>query len=280
MRPIGKFNCHHIAFPVTLGVSEPAHSETALADMARRNAEGITYEGKHFTGYEAVQMQHKIEQRIRNTKRELIVAENGGLKDDFTAASVRLRRLRAYYEDFSGKAGLITRSDLTQVPGYGRRLSGKALYAAKNAFTGGANGGIIRAKEGERVLRIPELAASRVTEKINAGEYSTALSHQQYLKHVEGTAQYQQYLQTRAEKGLPSQSILTITEAEAQQLILEKAGTGIIRTNRAGDMLPIETITADRVIGWTWSGGQRIDTTKAKIFYSKNGSHVVPIAFL
>ncbi len=90
-------------------------------------------------------MQHKLERSIRNTKRELIAAENGGLKDNFTAASVRLRRLRAYYEDFSGKAGLVTRSDLTQVPGYGRRLSGKALYAEKNAFTGGADGGIIRA---------------------------------------------------------------------------------------------------------------------------------------
>ncbi len=77
-------------------------------------------------------------------------------------------------------------------------------------------------------LRITKLAASRVSERINVGDYSTAMSHQHYLKHLDGTAQYAHYLKSRTEKGAPPQSVLTITKAEAQQLIIEKAGTGII----------------------------------------------------
>lgn len=132
-RPIGTLNCHHIAFPILLGISEPAYSKAELESMKKANAEGVTYEGKHCTGYEAQQMQRRIEMAIRNTKRRLIEYENGGLKDDFAAASIKLRRQREYYSDFSNKAGLTERKDRTQTAGYGRSMSAKALYAERKA---------------------------------------------------------------------------------------------------------------------------------------------------
>lgn len=131
-RPIGALNCRHVAFPVLLGISEPAHSQRELEEMKRRNAEGIDYEGKHYTLYEANQMQRQIERSIRKVKRELIGYDNGGLKDDFTAGSIKLRRLRNYYADFTEKAGLIKQDERTQVSGYGRSISGKAVYAEKH----------------------------------------------------------------------------------------------------------------------------------------------------
>ncbi len=131
-RPIGTLNCRHVAFPIILGVSEPAYSDAELAEMRRKNAEGITYDGKHYTGYAATQMQRRMERSIRKTKRELIEFDEGGLKDDFTASSIRLRRQRDMYKDFCGKAGLTPRSDLTQVSGYGRRMSGRVLTAEKS----------------------------------------------------------------------------------------------------------------------------------------------------
>jgi len=128
-----------------------------------------------------------------------------------------------------------------------------------------------------RFPRISELSASRITEKINAGDYSTKLSLQQYLKHIAGTPQYEQYKQSRMAKGQPQQSVLTINEQEAQQLITDKAGTGIVRADKNGNMLPRENITADKIIGKTWSGGKLIDTNKARIFYGKHDSHIIPI---
>ena len=131
-RPIGTLNCRHVAFPVLLGISEPAHSQRELEEMKRRNAEGIDYEGKHYTLYQANQMQRQIERSIRKVKRELIGYDNGGLKDDFVAGSVKLRRLRNYYADFSEKAGLIKQDERAQVSGYSRSISAKAIYAEKH----------------------------------------------------------------------------------------------------------------------------------------------------
>ena len=129
----------------------------------------------------------------------------------------------------------------------------------------------------KEVPRIPELSASRITEKIHAGEYSTTLSQQQYLKHIEGTPQYEQYKRARRAKGQPPQSVLTISEQEAQQLIIDKAGTGIVDTDIKGNIRPREDITADKCIGKTWSGGKLIETNKARIYYGKDNSHIVPI---
>jgi len=150
-RPIGAFNCRHSAYPVLIGISEPVYSEKQLREMREANADGITYEGKHYTLYEADQMQRRIERSIRKTKRELIGADASGDKEMFTAKSIKLRRQRDYYADFSDKAGLLTRNELLQVSGYGRSISGKALYAERNAFTRNKNGDIIKYKMKNRV---------------------------------------------------------------------------------------------------------------------------------
>jgi len=130
-RPIGTLNCRHMAFPVLLGISEPMYSEKQLQAMKAANKAGLEYEGKHYTLYEAEQMQRQLERSIRKTKRELIGADEAGLHDDFTAKSIKLRRLRDYYSDFSNKSGLLTQNERAQVAGYGRGISGKVLTAER-----------------------------------------------------------------------------------------------------------------------------------------------------
>ena len=139
------------------------------------------------------------------------------------------------------------------------------------------NSGIMGADRQGEPLRIPELAASRVSEKINSGEFSTKLSRQQYLKHVAGTVEFNNYSATRKAKGLLPPGTLTISFNEAQRIINEKAGTGIVGVSRKGEMLPHESITADRIIGTTWSGNRLIGTNKARIYYGAKSSHIVPI---
>jgi hypothetical protein len=129
----------------------------------------------------------------------------------------------------------------------------------------------------EPLARITQIPASSISEKIANGEYSTKLSPQQHKRHVEGTPEFERYKQERAAKGMLSQAILTISEAEAQQLILDKAGTGIVKPAKNGEFEPHESITADKIIGWTWSGNEYIQTNKARIHYGKKSSHIVPI---
>lgn len=133
-RLIGTLGCKHIASPIIIGISEPAYSEKEMSDMAKRNAEGITYEGKHYTEYEATQFQRKLERAVRKTKRELIGAEESGDKDMFTAKSIKLRRLREYYKDFSTKAGLPTQNERAQVAGFGRSSASAATYRAEKYY--------------------------------------------------------------------------------------------------------------------------------------------------
>jgi len=84
-------------------------------------------------------------------------------------------------------------------------------------------------------------------------------------------------MRIRQEKGQPPQSILTITEHEAQELIKQKAGTGIVMAQNNGEIMPVESITADKIIGKTWSNGKPINTNKVRIHYGKKSSHIVPI---
>ena len=126
-------------------------------------------------------------------------------------------------------------------------------------------------------LRLPEVSSSTITRRIRAGELSTKLSQQQYLKHVKGSTQFQQYKEARAKKGGNPQSILLVSEQEAQAIIESKAGTGIVRVGTNGEPRNVENITCDKVIGKYYGGGKYHETNKAAIHYGKRLSHIVPI---
>ena len=103
------------------------------------------------------------------------------------------------------------------------------------------------------------------------------LTDQQYQKHVRGTKQYIQYENARKKKGLGPQSVLTISQEEAQEIIEKKSGTGIIKTRKDGSPMNIEWINAGKIIGQYYHKGQWYPTTKAAIHHGSHGSHLVPI---
>lgn len=131
------------------------------------------------------------------------------------------------------------------------------------------------AKKG-KPLKITEIAASTVTEKIKLGIYSTKLSDQNYNKHIEGHRDYDRYAEARKVKGKTPPSILTITKEKAQQIIDKKSGTGIIKTRRDGTPMDQEMISCDEIIGKYYSHGEWHDTSKAIIHHGRKGSHIVP----
>jgi len=109
-RRIGTLNCGHIAFPIILGISKPIYSEKQLKQMAKDNAKGVTYQGKHYTKYEATQKQRQIERTIRAQKRRIIAAEAAakasGDNSILKNAETKLQRLYQLYNDFSKHCGL------------------------------------------------------------------------------------------------------------------------------------------------------------------------------
>lgn len=114
--------------------------------------------------------------------------------------------------------------------------------------------------------------------RISREEYDLTLSKQQYLKHKEGTKQFEQYAADRIRKGKGMQGRLAISQEEAQDLIRQYAGKGKPYITKGGSVGNKEYVTADYVIGqYLTSDGEWKDTKRFAIYYGKRSSHIVPV---
>lgn len=123
-RRIGTLSCKHIAWPIKLGVDSPQWTEEQLTEMARENAKGITYEGRHYTQYEATQQQQALENSIRQCKDHIAAAQEEGQlgSGELRSSRILLRQLNAEYKRFSAAAGLRTAPERLRAAGLGRAL--------------------------------------------------------------------------------------------------------------------------------------------------------------
>lgn len=130
-RRIGTLNCGHIAYPVILGVSAPVYSEAELQEMQEQNQKGITYQGRHYSLYEASQKQRQIERAMRSQKNYILTAEGAGDADAKLAHQIKLKRLESEYKKFSSAAGLTTQKERAWVAGWGKKEAAEASKAVR-----------------------------------------------------------------------------------------------------------------------------------------------------
>lgn len=97
-------NCRHKKYPWIEGVSERTYTDEQLAHID--DGHDVTFEGKHYTAYEATQKQRQIERTVRKLKREQTAYKAAGLTEEQQAVTARIRRLNAEYKAFSEAAGL------------------------------------------------------------------------------------------------------------------------------------------------------------------------------
>ncbi|MCI8915444.1 MAG: hypothetical protein HFF26_02075 [Oscillospiraceae bacterium] len=121
VRRINTLNCGHSAFPIILGVNRPQYTPEELEKFRADNEKGVTVDGVHYTGYQATQMQRKLEQAIRDQKRRVMVDETAGDKERLAQDQTKLTLLRQRYAEFSKAAGLRTQHERTEVAGFGER---------------------------------------------------------------------------------------------------------------------------------------------------------------
>ena len=143
-RRIGTLNCGHYAFCIILGVNEPQYTDEELEAMRRRNEEGVTYEGKHYTLNEAQQKQRKFERTIRKQKRRILVDESLGDKERLQTDQIKLVRLQDEYIRFSKGTGQRTQYARMETEGF----NWKHAKAAEQRYT-------------ERVAEVGEAAAAQ-----------------------------------------------------------------------------------------------------------------------
>ncbi len=110
-RPIGEWNCNHIAYPILLGISKPANSKKELAEMKRYSSEKITIDGQEYTRYECTQVQRKLETAIRYAREEKQLYQAVNDADLIRGATEKIRILSNKYVEVGKKAGLPTRAE-------------------------------------------------------------------------------------------------------------------------------------------------------------------------
>lgn len=116
-----------------------------------------------------------------------------------------------------------------------------------------------------------------IKQRIASGEYSLKLSKQQHKKHVEGTAQFKQYLQSRLAAGKTPQSIILISEEESQEIINKYSGTGTVKVTKDGKPTHIEFVDTEMVVGRFFKDDAFHDTKRVAIHHGKIGSHIIPV---
>lgn len=132
VRRIGTLNCGHSAYPIIMGVSSQQYTPEQLEAMRSANAEGIDYDGRHYTGYEATQHQRALERAIRKQKRRILIDETTGDAEKLETDQIKLQTLRQEYSRFSKAAGLRTQNERAEVAGFSWKQAGEADKAYRN----------------------------------------------------------------------------------------------------------------------------------------------------
>ena len=133
-RPIGMWNCRHIAFNFLLGISEPSFSKSELERLERQNEEGIQFHGKDYSLYEAEQEQRRLETAMRRERERGILYKQVSevddiFKSDYQKSRERSKALRAEYQELAEvlkpkamrakweRASLPRREFINEIPG-------------------------------------------------------------------------------------------------------------------------------------------------------------------
>ena len=118
-RPIGEWNCMHIAMSFDTKISVSRWKEDQLKELIAENHKGCEIDGKHYTLYEARQLMRKIETEIRRSKDIAVAAkENGNDMDERRHQQEIINELAAKYKAVSVASGLKAQWQRTSVDGF------------------------------------------------------------------------------------------------------------------------------------------------------------------
>lgn len=105
-RSIGQLNCYHYIFNVVLGVSKPLYTDSKLKEINDKNEKGFKLDGKHYTNYQGLQLQRKLETAIRKQKDRQIMAKASKNEEEELLATQKLTYLTNKYFELCKKSGL------------------------------------------------------------------------------------------------------------------------------------------------------------------------------
>ena len=112
------YGCLHFQTPIICGVSEPRYTDEELKRLNAQNERKFMIGGKEITGYEAQQMQRKLETAIRKQNGIKQLAQVSGDKVLVKECNAKLKAYRERYTEISNAAGLeeeLQRTTITRI---------------------------------------------------------------------------------------------------------------------------------------------------------------------
>ena len=112
------YGCLHFKTPIICGVSEPRYNEEELKRLNAQNERKFMIGGKEITGYEAQQMQRKLETAIRKQNGIKQMAQASGDKVLVKECNAKIKAYRDKYTEISNAAGLaeeLQRTTITRI---------------------------------------------------------------------------------------------------------------------------------------------------------------------
>lgn len=117
-RPIGEWNCGHIAMAFSTKYSVPRYTPEQLKAWAASNAKGCEINGKHYTTYQADQRMRRIETEVRQWKDAANAARQVDDAKGRRDCQRHINALAAQYAQTAKAAGLPMRKDRMSVEGF------------------------------------------------------------------------------------------------------------------------------------------------------------------
>lgn len=117
-RPIGEWNCRHIAMSFSTQYSKRKWSDAQLRAWAAQNAQGCTLDGRHYSLYQADQRMRQIETEVRRWKDAANAARIAGNKAEQVNCQRHINALAAKYAKVAQESGLPTRKERMSVEGF------------------------------------------------------------------------------------------------------------------------------------------------------------------
>lgn len=117
-RPIGEWNCMHIAMSFSTEHSVRKYTDRQLQDWKAKNAAGCEINGKHMSIYEAGQYMRQIETEIRREKDAAVAAQKADDSILRQQCQARINALSARYSQVAEASGITQRRDRMMVEGF------------------------------------------------------------------------------------------------------------------------------------------------------------------
>lgn len=118
-RPIGEWNCMHIAMSFDTRHSIRRYTDKQLKQWKQDNAAGCEIDGKHYSMYQARQLMRQLETKVRREKDAANAARlNGNDMDARRACQKTINALSRRYYAVAQAAGLPAQSERLAVEGF------------------------------------------------------------------------------------------------------------------------------------------------------------------